>query len=157
MHSYQTLAVLALAVSTASPAFSAPLQYASCFPLCGLADEGYLPRESQEEARAIGNHLFNGTAIIGVLPVVKNLSGSDSTPLNGTDPIAPKFNAGGFPGNLNKRAPASANIFSGLLDQLVTKVPIGKAISSGLVGGLTSGAAALGVTELANNTRWGES
>ena len=41
MHSYKTLAVLALAVSTASPAFSAPVQYASCLSILGtvLADE----------------------------------------------------------------------------------------------------------------------
>ena len=41
MHSYQTLAVLALAVSTASPAISAPVQrYAPCFstPRAVLAD-----------------------------------------------------------------------------------------------------------------------
>ena len=31
LHSYQTLAVLALAVSTASPAISAPIRYAPCF------------------------------------------------------------------------------------------------------------------------------
>ena len=40
MHSYQTLAILALAVSTASPAISAPVQYAHFFSSLGtvLAD-----------------------------------------------------------------------------------------------------------------------
>ena len=55
MHSYETLAVLVLALSTASPAFSAPVRYAPHFstPRAALSDKCYHPsREGQQQARA---------------------------------------------------------------------------------------------------------
>jgi len=94
MHSHKTLALLALAASTASPALSAPVQYASCSSTLGTALADDPLRESQQQARAIvderataapggvGSILKTiGTGLgLGALPVVlQDALGGDST------------------------------------------------------------------------------
>jgi hypothetical protein len=52
-----------------------------------------------------------------------------------------------------KRASAVGGIFESLLDKVGTDGSIGKILGNGFLGGLASGAGALGVSDLLNNTR----
>ena len=146
MRFYQTLALLALAVSTASPAFSAPVLYASRFSTLrtALADEGCPPSRGSEDIGSILKRIGTGVGV-GALPVVsKDLLGGNSMRRalpRDTDTTAAK------------RASAAGGIFNGLLDKIGTEGSIGEVLGSGLLGGLASGAGALGVSDLLNNTR----
>ena len=164
MHSYKTLAVLALAVSTASPAFAAPVVYAPYFSTLGtaLADERYhRSRDGQQQARAdiderasaipsglgkdVGGLLKTiGTNLaFGALPVaLEHFLGGNST-RRALPSDAP----------LDKRAPGVAGLFDDLLTSLKSSGSLGSVIKNGLIGGVASGAGAIAATDLLNNTR----
>ncbi|KAH9056636.1 hypothetical protein EDB87DRAFT_1635525 [Lactarius vividus] len=143
MHSYKTLAVLALAVSTASPAFSAPVvdgqqqaradidERASALPSGLGSDVGSL-------LKTIGTNLA-----FGALPVaLEHFLGGNST-------------RRALPGDFDndKRAPGVASLFDDLLTSLKSTDSIGTVIKNGLLGGVASGVGAVGANELLNNTR----
>jgi hypothetical protein len=96
MHSYETLAVIVLALSTATPAFSAPVRYAPRIstPWTALSDKCYHPsRENQQQVRAsLGSGVSSsflkdllkaggGSALLGAAGTVANhfFSGGNST------------------------------------------------------------------------------
>ena len=59
MHSYATLAIIIIALSTAFPAFSAPVGYVACIsaPREALSEKCYHhSRENQQQAGAISNN-----------------------------------------------------------------------------------------------------
>ena len=59
MHPYETLAIIVLALSTASPAFSAPVRYVAFIstPRETLSEKCYhRSRENQQQAGAISNN-----------------------------------------------------------------------------------------------------
>jgi len=136
MHSYTTLAVLVLAVSTASPAFSAPVleneqrasidERASALPSGLGGDIGGL-------LKTIGTN-----AAFGALPGVLEhfLSGNSTRRELASDN--------------DKRASALGSLFGDLLDDSGS---IGKVLGNGLLGGVASGAGALAVGDLLNHTR----
>ncbi|KAI9446847.1 hypothetical protein H4582DRAFT_613740 [Lactarius indigo] len=147
MHSYKTLAVLALAVSTASPALSAPVidgqqqqaradldERASALPSGLGTDVGSL-------LKTIGTNLA-----FGALPVaLEHFLGGNSTrrALPRDAPLADN----------DKRAPGVASLFDDLLTSLKSTDSIGTVIKNGLLGGVASGVGAVGASELLNNTR----
>lgn len=58
-----------------------------------------------------------------------------------------------FGRHFDERASAAGSIFGDLLNSFKTSGTIGKVLGDGLLGGIASGAGALGVGELLNNTR----
>ncbi len=182
MHSYETLALLALAVSTASPALSAPVQYASCSSTLGttLADNPL--RESQQQARAIvderataapggvGSILKTiGTGLgLGALPVVlQDALGGNGTrrdlpariifdglpvPDTSTDTTPANIVFDGLPVPLTQRAQVRS-IITSLVNSVKSSDSLGKVLTNGVIGGVGSGVGAVGVNELLNNTR----
>ena len=55
--------------------------------------------------------------------------------------------------DLNEHAPAVRSLISTLLGALKTEDPFIKVIGEGVLGGLATGGAAVGVSDLLNNTR----
>ncbi|KAH9001784.1 hypothetical protein EDB92DRAFT_1828811 [Lactarius akahatsu] len=173
MHSHKTLALLALAASTASPAFSAPV-------LEGQQQARASVAAAEEAASGIGGILKTiGTGLgFGALPVVlQNVLGGNSTrrdtphiivdglpvPIGGVIPNDTIIPPSTLPGIANKiPAPVGINrinrrgigsAFGKLLDGVSTSGSIGKVLSDGLLGGVASGAGAIGAGELFNLTR----
>jgi hypothetical protein len=151
MHSYLTLAVLALAVSTASPALSAPVLYARFFSTlrAALADEGYPPsRESQELARA--NVDAPASGIASILKTIGTGAGLGALPVALEDLLKGNGTLRRDTVDLNERASASGGIIKDLLG---TDDPLVKVLGNDILGGVASGAGAVGASELLNNTR----
>jgi hypothetical protein len=170
MHSYETLVLLALALSTAFPVLSAPVRYASHSSTPGGAFSHecyYSSRGSQQQARAnvdergIGTSLLKTVGISGVLgagiPALEHFlgggDGSDSTRRamsrdeGNTTPGHIFFD--GRPVNLDQRAPAG---LGGLLDDaLESSDSLGKVIGDNIVNGLAAGATAFGANKLLGN------
>ncbi|KAH9057666.1 hypothetical protein EDB87DRAFT_1007702 [Lactarius vividus] len=161
MHSHKTLAFLALAASTASPALSAPVL------------------EGQQQARASAGAAGGGLGSIiktvgsglafGALPtVLQDVLGGNSTrrdlpahiifdglpvPLDnsssGSSSTTPaQIIVDGLPADINSRG-----IVSSVLNSVKTSDSIGKVLGNGLLGGVASGVGAVGASELLNNTR----
>ncbi|KAH8987091.1 hypothetical protein EDB86DRAFT_2832419 [Lactarius hatsudake] len=135
MHSHKTFALLALAASTASPALSAPVL------------------EGRASAAAAGGGIGSilktiGTGLgFGALPVVlQDVLGGNSTRRD-----TPHIIVDGLPVGINPRGIGSA--FTSLLDSISTSGSIGKVIGEGLLGGVATGAGAIGAGELLNHTR----
>jgi hypothetical protein len=134
MHSYTTLAVLVLAVSTASPAFSAPVL------------ENEQRASIDERASALPSGL--GGDIGGLLKTIGTNAAFGALPgvlehfLNSTRRELASDN--------DKRASALGGLFGDLLDDSGS---IGKVLGNGLLGGVASGAGALAVGDLLNHTR----
>jgi len=131
MRSYQTLAVLALAASTASPALSAPV----------LENRAAVASEVAPEIASKLTGILKTLGIgagLGALPVaLESFLGGNSTARR----------------DLDERAFAIGSLFDDLLGKLGTDGSIGKVLGEGLLGGVASGAGALGVSHLLNNTR----
>lgn len=164
MHSHKTLALLALAASTASPALSAPVlegqqqTRASAAAAGGITDIlktigtglafGALPAVLQE---ALGGNSTRRDVIVDGLPVpVGPIVPSDTTPPTPTSTPATIF-VDGFPVQFKSRGIGSA--FGDLLDSASTSGTIGKVIGDGLLGGVASAAGAVGAGDLFNLTR----
>ena len=99
MHSYKTLAVLALAASTASPALSAPISYVFLFfstPRTALADE-----HAHASVAGLGDDAINLLKQLGI-----------GGALGALGPVADHFLGGnGTRRALDERAPISYVIF----------------------------------------------
>ncbi|KAH9171443.1 hypothetical protein EDB89DRAFT_1971196 [Lactarius sanguifluus] len=187
MHSHKTLALLALAASTASPALSAPVlegQQQARASAAGAASAG-------SGIGSILKTIGSGLAF-GALPVVlQDVLGGNSTrrdtphiivdglpvPVGGVVPedndttlaikphviadripapvttLAPKP-VDGLPVGINGVSPRGiGKAFTSLLDSVSTSGSIGKVIGEGLLGGVATGAGAIGAGELLNLTR----
>ncbi|KAH9028109.1 hypothetical protein EDB85DRAFT_2257273 [Lactarius pseudohatsudake] len=144
MHSYKTLAVIALAVSTASPALSAPVvagqqraranfdERASALPIGIAEDVGSL-------IKTVGTNLA-----FGALPVaLEHFLNSTRRALPDDAPLADN----------DKRAPGIAGLVDDLLTSLKSTDSLGKVIKNGLIGGAASGVGAAGANALFNNNR----
>ncbi|KAI9455603.1 hypothetical protein BJY52DRAFT_1188324 [Lactarius psammicola] len=145
MHSYKTLAVLALAVSAATPAFSAPVvdgqqqaranvdERASAVPSGAGSGVGSL-------LKTIGTNLA-----FGALPVAleKFLGGNNGDSSARRAPLA----------DIEERAPGVANLVDDLLTSLKSSGSLGSVLKNGFIGGLASGAGAVAAGEVLNNTR----
>ncbi|KAH9063685.1 hypothetical protein EDB83DRAFT_2382453 [Lactarius deliciosus] len=125
MHSYKTLAVLALAISTASPAFSAPVVSRPAVTLTNV--RAALPSGVGSDVGSLLKTIGTNLAF-GALPVaLEHFLGGNSTRL--------------------------ASLFDDLLTSLKSTDSIGTVIKNGLLGGVASGVGAVGASELLNNTR----
>jgi len=139
MHSYTTLAVLALAVSTASPALSAPVL------------------ESEQQARAdIDVPLPSGLGS-DIKSVLKSIGTNAAF---GAIPVAIEHFLGGNSNSTRralsdeeKRDPGVASLVGDLLENFKSVDGIAKVIGNGILSGVASGAGAFGAGELLNNTR----
>jgi hypothetical protein len=154
MHSYQTLAVLALAVSTASPALSAPILYASYFSTLrtDLADEGYPPRESQELARANVDAPTSG--ITSILKTIGTGVGLGALPVALEDFLTGNGTLRRDTVDLNERAIAVRSIFTDLLDSFSeSSKSIGEVLGNGLLSGASGEVGSFGASKLLNSTR----
>ena len=99
MHSYEALAILALALSTASPVLSAPVRYAphSSTPGEAFSDQCYYSsRGSQQQARANVDERGIGTAILKTV----GINGA----LGAGVPVLEHFLGGGHDSDSTRRA-----------------------------------------------------
>ncbi|KAH9053017.1 hypothetical protein EDB83DRAFT_1190862 [Lactarius deliciosus] len=169
MHSHKTLTLLALAASTASPVLSAPV----------LEGQQQIRASAAASGGGIGSILKTiGTGLgFGALPVVlQDVLGGNSTrrdtphiivdglpvPVGGVVPDdsdttpapTPQIIVDGLPVGINGVNPRGiGSAFSSLLDSISTSGSIGKVIGEGLLGGVATGAGAIGAGELLNHTR----
>jgi hypothetical protein len=135
MHSYETLAILILALSAAFPAISAPVRYAPVFsPGMARFDGCYLYRENQQQARA--NVDERGTIVIP-----ESSDGANTTPA---------FVSGHYH---DQRAPGIGSLVSKLADKFSTSDSFGTVLGKSILSGVSSGAASDGVKKLLNATR----
>ncbi|KAH9015974.1 hypothetical protein EDB83DRAFT_2321242 [Lactarius deliciosus] len=174
MHSHKTLTLLALAASTASPVLSAPVlvitfserassRSAPVQPLPGEASEVFSRRLEPVLASVLcpllqdvlgGNSTRRDTPhiIVDGLPVPVGgvvPDDSDTTPAP-----TPQIIVDGLPVGINGVNPRGiGSAFSSLLDSISTSGSIGKVIGEGLLGGVATGAGAIGAGELLNHTR----
>ncbi|KAH9171444.1 hypothetical protein EDB89DRAFT_2070764 [Lactarius sanguifluus] len=170
MHSHKTLALLALAASTASPALSAPVLEARA-SAAGAASAG-------SGIGSILKTIGSGLAF-GALPVVlQDALGGNNTRRDPASIVVDGFpvSVGGVVPDDDDTTPAPTpqiivdgrpvdihatpidprgigSAFTGLLDKVSTSGSIGKVLGDGLLGGVASGAGAIGVGELLNLTR----
>ncbi|KAH9057083.1 hypothetical protein EDB83DRAFT_1064188 [Lactarius deliciosus] len=176
MHSHKTLALLALAASTASPALSAPVLEGQQQARAGVAAVGEgigdilktvgtglafgaLPVVLQDVLG--GNNTRRDPASIivdglpvsvgGVVPDDSDTILAPSTPVKIANKIPAPPVTTSAPAGINPRGIGSA--FSGLLDSISTSGSIGKVLGDGLLGGVATGAGAIGASELLNHTR----
>ena len=83
------------------------------------------------------------------LPVPISNNGDSNTP-----PTTPsQIFVDGRPVSLNQRAPGIGSVVSDVLDKFGTSDSFGKVLGEGVLGGLATGAATLGVSDLLNQTR----
>ncbi|KAH9029077.1 hypothetical protein EDB85DRAFT_1968172 [Lactarius pseudohatsudake] len=174
MYSHKTLALLALAASTASPALSAPVlegqqqTRASAAAAGGITDIlktigtglafGALPVVLQNVLGGNSTRRDTPHIIVDGLPVpIGPFVPSDTIPTPAATPLATVANripappATPVPDDLLQRGIGSA--FGDLLDSVSTSGSIGKVLGDGLLGGVASAAGAVGAGELLNFTR----
>ncbi|KAH9053855.1 hypothetical protein EDB87DRAFT_152198 [Lactarius vividus] len=141
MYSNKTLVVLALAVSTASPALSAPV----------VAGQQWAHTDFDERASSlpidIGEDLIKtiGTNFaVGAAPILFEhfLLNKTRRALPGDAPLADN----------DKRAPGVAGLVDGLLTSLKSTDSLGTVIKNGLLGGVASGFGAAGANVVVNHT-----
>ncbi|KAH9039415.1 hypothetical protein EDB84DRAFT_1477914 [Lactarius hengduanensis] len=165
MYSHKTLALLALAASTASPALSAPVlegqqqTRASAAAAGGITDIlktigtglafGALPVVLQDVLGGNSTRRDTPHIIVDGLPVpIVPLVPSDTIPTPAATPLATVANripappATPVPDDLLQRGIGSA--FGDLLDSVSTSGSIGKVLGDGLLGGVASAAGAVG-------------
>jgi len=133
MQSYQTLAVLALAVSTASPTLSAPV--------LEQARAEVIPDEPGIAA-SLGSLLKTiGTGVgVGAFPVaLEDLLGGNSTRRD-------------TPVDFNGRRSVVGDLFDEAVNIFKSGGGLGSVLSDGLLGGVASGAGAIGASKLLNTT-----
>ncbi|KAH9057084.1 hypothetical protein EDB83DRAFT_2390108 [Lactarius deliciosus] len=164
MHSHKTLALLALAASTASPALAAPVLRCAGGGIGGILKTigtglgfGALPVVLQDALGGNSTRRDTPHIIVDGLPVpIGPIVPSDTIP-SPTPPApiptptaATPILVDGFPVHLNSRGIGSA--FGDLLDGASTS-SIGKVLSDGLLSGVASAAGAVGAGSLLNHTR----